>query len=211
MYLLYIDHILFPVAPDKIVMETKNENRVVELVDGSFVTRLGGRGLTRISFDLLLPTSEYPFAFYEDGFKNSSYYIDQLKRIARENVPVYFDVYRTLPDMNKIYLTNMEVIIDKVTFVEDATNGMDMIAKIELTEYRNIESKVAAEKYKVTYSDRTNDLQIPDTYTVKSGDTLWLISKKFFDDGSKYTYLAQINSIKKPYTIYTGQVIRLRG
>lgn len=211
MYMLYIDHVLFPVAPGKIVVETENENRTVELVDGSFVTRLGGRGLKKFSFELMLPMSEYPFAVYEDGFKNGVYFIEELNRIAGANTPVWFDVYRTLPDMNKIYLTNIQVVPNKITIVEDASNGMDFIAKVELSEYRNVETKILEEKVNKGYSNRESDLEIPLTYTVQSGDTLWCISKKFFDDGSKYTYLAEINNIKNPYTIYVGQVIKLRG
>lgn len=211
MYMLYIDHVLFPVAPGKIVVETENENRTVELVDGSFVTRLGGRGLKKFSFELMLPMSEYPFAVYEDGFKNGVYFIEELDRIAGANTPVWFDVYRTLPDMNKIYLTNVQVVPNKITIVEDASNGMDFAAKVELREYRNVETKLLEEKANKGYSERVSDLEIPETYTVQSGDSLWRISKRFFDDGGKYTYLAEINNIKKPYTIYTGQVIKLRG
>lgn len=210
MYMLYIDQVLFPVAPGKIVTETENENREVELVDGSFITRPGGRGLRRFSFELLLPMSEYPFATYEDSFKDGVYFIDELNRIAAENVPVWFDLYRTMPDANKTYLTNIQVVPEKITIVEDASNGMDMLAKVELLEYRNVETKTAKEKRQTGYTQRESDYELPDTYTVKSGDSLWLISKKFFDDGSKYTYLAQINSIKKPYTIYTGQVLKLK-
>lgn len=211
MYMLYIDHVLFPVAPGKIVVETENENRTVELVDGSFVTRPGGRGLKKFSFELMLPMSEYPFAVYEDGFKNGVYFIEELDRIAGANTPVWFDLYRTLPDMNKIYLTNIQVVPNKITIVEDASNGMDFAAKVELSEYRNVETKLLEEKVSKGYSKRESDLEIPLTYTVQSGDTLWRISKKFFDDGSKYTYLAEINNIKNPYTIYVGQVIKLRG
>lgn len=211
MYLVYIDHVLFPVAPGKIVTETENDNKVIELIDGSFVTMPGGRGVRKISFELLLPMSEYPFATYEDGFRDGVFYIDELNRMAGENVPVWFDVYRTLPDMNKTYLTNLPVTVDKVSIIENAENGLDMVAKVELREYRSVETKIATEKKNGSYTQRESEYEVPETYTVKSGDSLWTISKKVFGDGEYYTYLAEINSIKKPYTIYTGQVLKLRG
>lgn len=208
MYMLYIDHVLFPVAPEKIVTESETGNKEVCLIDGSFITALGGQGLKKISFEIMLPMSEYPFALYENGFKDAGYFTDELYRIARENVPVWFDVYRTFPNMNKTYLTNMLVVPEKVKIIEDANNGMDMVAEVTLREYRSVETKLATEKVN-DYTSRVDTLTVPETYTVKSGDSLWLIAKKFLDDGEKYTYLAEINGIKKPYTIYTGQVIKL--
>ncbi len=48
-------------------------------------------------------------------------------------------------------------------------------------------------------------------YTIVKGDTLWGISEKFYDDGSKYTYIidANIEVIKDPNLIYPGQAIRI--
>lgn len=46
------------------------------------------------------------------------------------------------------------------------------------------------------------------TYKVRSGDTLYSIAFRY---GLDYKSLAQINRIQPPYTIYTDQVIKLRG
>ena len=46
------------------------------------------------------------------------------------------------------------------------------------------------------------------TYTVKKGDCLWNIAKKFYGNGSAYTkiYDANTNKIANPNLIYLGQV-----
>jgi len=49
------------------------------------------------------------------------------------------------------------------------------------------------------------------TYTVKSGDSLWAITKKYTGNGAKYTQLYEANKsiIKDPNLIYVGQVLTL--
>ena len=45
-------------------------------------------------------------------------------------------------------------------------------------------------------------------HTVRSGDTLYSISRKY---GMEYWQLASINGIKPPFTVYKGQRLSLRG
>lgn len=42
-------------------------------------------------------------------------------------------------------------------------------------------------------------------YTVKPGDTLWIISKEFYGDGSQYQKIADANGIKNANVISPGQ------
>ena len=51
------------------------------------------------------------------------------------------------------------------------------------------------------------DELVPDTYIVKRGDTLFAIAWRY---GFDFRGLASANSIAAPYTIYTGQTLRLR-
>lgn len=66
------------------------------------------------------------------------------------------------------------------------------------------ESKAVVEQKRPTTGKET-----PKTHTVKSGETLWAIAKKYLGDGSKYTELAKINNISNPNMIKAGQVIKL--
>jgi nucleoid-associated protein YgaU len=58
-----------------------------------------------------------------------------------------------------------------------------------------------------------NQREIPEEifYTIEKGDTLWAISTKYYDDGSKYIHIvdANIEVIKDANLIYPGQTIRI--
>lgn len=46
-------------------------------------------------------------------------------------------------------------------------------------------------------------------YTVKSGDTLWAISIKYYGTGTRWTEIADANGIKDPRTLQIGKVLRI--
>ena len=52
----------------------------------------------------------------------------------------------------------------------------------------------------------------PKTYTVKSGDCLWNIAKKYYGSGSSYTKIYEANKGTiggNPNLIYPGQVLTI--
>ena len=46
-------------------------------------------------------------------------------------------------------------------------------------------------------------------YTVKTGDSPWQIAQELLGDGRRYVEIVQLNDLKEPYTIYTGQILRI--
>ncbi len=46
------------------------------------------------------------------------------------------------------------------------------------------------------------------TYTIKKGDTLWDISKKYLGTGTRYPEIMSLNALKST-TIYPGQILRI--
>ncbi|MDF2592912.1 MAG: LysM peptidoglycan-binding protein [Clostridia bacterium] len=208
MYSFYMDKMQLPVAPSKLQLKVSNGNKTITLIDMGEVNILKSPGLSEISFEVMIPQQQYPFAVYKDGFKEASYYLEELERLKLSKTPFMFKVSRLSPSGQFIFDTEMNVALEDYTVDESADNGLDLNVSIRLKQYRDYGTR----KYVVSKAAIQAQRPAPEpakTYVVKSGDTLWGICKKNLGDGSKYAEVAKANGIKNPNLIYPGQVIKL--
>ena len=117
---------------------------------------------------------------------------------------------------------NILITIETLEYGEQDGTG-DVYYTIVFKEYREIELvKKPAKKKKTTKKKKkkkkaktkkrnSKKKKKQKTYTVKSGDCLWNIAKKFYGNGSQYTkiYNANRSKIKNPNLIYPGQVLAI--
>lgn len=214
-YRFYLDNILIPVTPQSLEIKIKNQNKTVTLINDTEYNFLKGAGLTEISFDILLPAVKYPFAVYENGFKNQKYYLDELERLKVSKKPFRFYVSRELPNGTGLYDTDMNVSLEDYTIKESADNGFDLTVSINLKEYApitttdiNISSDGTVTEEKTRVESPQEPTPQNESYIVKKGDTLWALAKYYYGDGSKYKLIASANpQITNPNLIYVGQVL----
>ncbi len=64
MYTFYLEDVQLPVAPAKMTMKINNQNKTINLINESEINLIKTAGLTDISFEAMIPQSEYPFAIY---------------------------------------------------------------------------------------------------------------------------------------------------
>lgn len=200
-YHFYMGKILCPVAPSKLQLKISNKNKKVTLIDEGEINILKQAGLTDVSFDLLLPNVQYPFAVYKSGFKDAKYFLDEIEKLKTENKPFQFIVTRLLPSGKMLFDTNMKVSLESYDINEDAGQGFDVVVSIKLKQYREYGTKIC----NVTFADETPKVSVETarpaenppstgtTYTVVKGDCLWSIAKKFYGNGSKYTVIYDAN------------------
>ncbi len=118
---------------------------------------------------------------------------------------------------------NILVSIETFEYGEQDGTG-DVYYTITFKEYREIElikkptkkkkkttSKKKKKKKAKTKKRKSKKKKTQKTYTVKSGDCLWNIAKKFYGNGSQYTkiYNANRGKLKNPNLIYPGQVLTI--
>jgi hypothetical protein len=217
-YYLYLGKMLCPVTPSKVDTKINGKNKTMTLINEGEVNIVKKTGLTDISFDLLLPNVRYPFATYKSGFKNAKYFLDELEDLKQDDSPFQFILTRTLPNGKFLFTTNIKVTLEDYTIREDKGEGFDVIASVKLKQWRNYGTKTcnvqfADSKPKVSAQNNRSAESAPKvkTYTVKKGDCLWNIAKKYYGNGSKYPTIFNANKdkINNPNLIYPGQVLTI--
>lgn len=219
-YNFYLDKILCPIAPSKLQIKIKNNNKSINLINEGEVNILKKAGLTEISFDLLLPNSKYPFAKYKSGFKDAKYFLEYIEKLKLNRKPFQFIVTRELPNKQQLFNTNITVSLEEYQISEEASLGFDVSVSIKLKQYKSFGTKTCIIKFKdskprlsVKNNRPANNPPQPKganrTYTVVSGDCLWNIAKRFYGNGSRYPDIFNANrdKISNPNLIYPGQVL----
>ena len=141
-YFVFLGYLPLPVTPEKIEINVPNLNKSMTLVDLGEVNVIRGAGLKEISFDILLPSFNYPFANYSFGSFSTSQAIGYLEYLKQSGDTAQFIVVRCRKGL-PAWWTNIRTTLEDVTFKEDANEGTDVIASVTLKEYREYKTKVA--------------------------------------------------------------------
>ena len=184
-YEVYLGKMLCPVAPSKIQIKIKNQNKTMNLMNDGEINFLKVAGLSEISFDLLLPNVKYPFATYKSGFVNAKVFLDEFEKMKAEQKPFQFKVIRKFPNGKMLFDTDMKVSLEDYTIKEEAKQGFDITVSIKLKQFNDYGTKIGD----IVFDSNINDLMvIPGTITVASqihfedfikDDNVSLVVKKF--------------------------------
>ena len=228
MYKIYLGSVLLPIAPEKITLKIKNENKTLKLINEGEVNFLKDAGLTDIELDVLIPAVQYPFAEYDSGFKSPSFFTNHFEKLKVDKKPFRFIVVRNMPNGRVLFDTNMSVSIESYTIKEQAKDGFDLTVSIKLKQYRYFGTKTlkvtevsspATNTQKTNSSSQSTTTQKaaseavvitqreaanaplptkPETHVVKEGETLWSIAKAMYGDGTLYTAIYEANKDDLP-------------
>ena len=218
-YYFYLGNVLLPIPPSKLELKISNNNKTYDLINYSQINVLKNPGLSSLDFEVVLPNTKYPFAMYKNNFQNAKYYLGVLENLKVNRSAFQFIVVRKFPNGKDIFNTNIKVALEEYTITDTTEEGFDTKVKIKLKQYKEYSTKkvqVTIKQYKppaVTRTITTNNTAAAkpsgQNYTVKRGDCLWNIAKRFYGNGAKYTtiYNANRSKIRNPNLIYPGQVL----
>ena len=218
-YTMYLAGVAMPIAPSKIDVKITNQNKSISLIDGTEINLLKEAGLTKVSFELLLPNVAYPFA---GSSQKADYYLSLFERLKIRKGPFQWIINRAMPNGKRLFHTNLTVGMEDYQIIDDVGTGFDVTVKVNLKQWKSYATKTVtlqpatapAEKPKATVDPPTRETSTApktSTYTVKAGDCLWNIAKKHLGDGSRYIEIYNLNKdkIKNPNLIYPGQVLTM--
>lgn len=218
-YYFYLGNVLLPIPPSKLELKISNNNKTYDLINYSQINVLKNPGLSSLEFEVVLPNTKYHFAMYKNNFQNAKYYLGVLENLKVNRSAFQFIVVRKFPNGKDIFNTNIKVALEEYTITDTTEEGFDTKVKIKLKQYKEYSTKkvqVTIKQYRppaVTRTVTTNNTAVAkpsgQNYTVKRGDCLWNIAKRFYGNGAKYTtiYNANRSKIRNPNLIYPGQVL----
>lgn len=200
------DKFMLPVNPESFTFTEKHNNTSVNVNSIGEVNLLGKRSLREGTISSHFPKRNRNYA-NNSGRQAPYTYIHKLRTWKSSGKPVQLIITGT-----KI---NFPVTIETLKYGEQDGTG-DVCYDLTLKEYRAVEIKKTKlkEKKKTTKKStpkRTSNKKKTKTYTVKSGDCLWNIAKRFYGNGAQYTkiYNANRGKIKNPNLIYPGQKLTI--
>ena len=225
-YQVYLDKMLMPVTPGKILLRYKGKNQRIALLNGGEVTQMRTGEGVQVSLSLSLPRRCYPFTRYEWQFLEPEVFLERFLSLRRERRPFRFICSRITQGGRLLADTNLRVSLEDLKVSECAEDGGDVTAHVVLREFQAFTAtQVAMESQRrviegpsgtvggaVSGTVRETDNRPRYTsYTVVRGDTLWGIARRFLGDGLRWREIFEMNrdQIQNPNLIFPGQVFRL--
>lgn len=200
-----------PVLPAKLNVSSPGANERVIVLELGEVLLLRKKGLRILSWESFFPVSKAPYTTGQ--IRDPVSIVQEIQKARDQKSPVRFLITGTDLDCN------LRMGIDSFEYEERSGELGDLYYTIKLYEWKDISPKriVLPEKKeepaKSQESARAgNPEQTSKTYTVKPGDCLWNIAKKFYGKGSDYTKIYNANKGvigSNPNLIYAGQVFTI--
>ena len=192
------DVLTFPITPSELTIKVGSKNKVVTLISEGDINILKSPSLIEVEFDARFPMRNYPYSRSVSSFEN---YFDKFKEIKEEKKSFRFIVARTTPGGKRTWDTNLLMALEDFTLKEDADEGDDVIMTFKLKQFKeygvktvkivSVKPKTTSTSTKARSTD--NKTKSSKTYTVKYGDCLWNIAKKYYGSGAKYTIIYNAN------------------
>lgn len=192
------DVLTFPITPPELTIKIGSNNKKVTLINEGDINILKAPSLIEVDFEARFPMRQYPYA---REFQNFQTYFDKFKDLKENRKSFRFIVTRTTPNGTPTWDTNLLMALEDLDINEDADEGDDVLITFKLKQFKEYGVKTIKLENSTPTTTSTSDEQrstddkgsSSETYTVKSGDCLWTIAKKFYGNGAKWKTIYDAN------------------
>ena len=196
-----------PVLPTKLAVSSPGANEKTSVVELGEVVIPRARGLRSLQWESVFPRAQAPYV--TGNIMTPIEAVRAIQAARDEQKPVRLLMTGTDLDVN------FRACIDNFDYEERAGEPGDIYYSIALTEWRDFSARrVVFEEGTARQEEpgRAGEPLTPDSYTVVSGDCLWMIAKSFYGDGARWPELYEANREligSNPNLIYPGQVLAI--
>jgi nucleoid-associated protein YgaU len=188
-----------PVNPGSIEISDGVNGRSYDVAGLGEINVIKSPKLTEYSFSSFFPAAPSPFVT-APILLDPQLYIDYIESWMASKRPIRFVFTGPSFDLN------VAASIEEFRWKEAAGSGGDIDYTLRLKRYvfyaaqrvtvaSRVVNGIMSEVIQPEPQTRPNDRLPPSTYTIVSGDSLWAIAKRFFDDGSRWRELQQLNGL----------------
>lgn len=173
------------INPASFEIADPQNNQQVTLLDIGTINLLGERGVKTISLQSFFPSLNSPLYARYGGKKTPVECRNILEKWKNNRLTVRV----IIADMD----INLAMNIDSLTFTYKEGDE-DIYYNLSMTEYKSLNVPTV----KVTIKSNTkrpssSSSSSGKTYTIKNGDTLWGIAKRYYKNGAQYTKIYNAN------------------
>jgi nucleoid-associated protein YgaU len=197
-----------PVPPKEFSISTGLQNTTVTIHELGEILLIGKRKLKSITLTSYFPIAEDGLNQYA-GFPTASVCVDMISGWRDSGKPIRLLI---VGDSLKI---NEAMAIESFT-ISQKSGPQEVYFTLELKEYRFLDKRdgnssrsALALLRDYTGMPRPADREIPTTYAIQLGDSLWAVAKRFYGDGSRADEIVSKNSLSKSAEIPIGTVLLL--
>ncbi len=216
MYYFLFDRMQLPIPPKELRITVKNKNKTAQTIGLGEINIIKPAGLTDISFEILLPNSEYPFnqSIFRKVYR-ANYYLAKLEALKTKGKPFQFIIVRMKPGGEMLHSTNMRVVLEDYKIKESHDAGFDSIVTITLKQYKEVKtkkiqvSKNASGELIGTVDGGARETK-PKAQSFKSNGGSILKQAKRATGGSVDVFsIAKANKLAVPFAVAVGEVVDL--
>lgn len=199
-YHFFVGDLELPYAPSELTVTIGSNNQTVDLINGNEINVLKNPKLTEIKFDIELPRGrQYAFA---NRLVSSKTYTDYFEKLMLKKSPTKLVITRPNPFRGSIGIggrkqdfesTVLTVSLEGYDLKESAENAYDVVVSLKFKEYISygVVKRVVTNNNIIAGAVRA--VTKMESYTVKKGDCLWKISRKFYGTGTKWKTIYNAN------------------